>query len=263
MKEIKENFQKEIILLKNLIEQAEKRYALAPKGQLRIQGANGKIQYYYKESNSNNKYEYIKKNEHKLAKEIAQRDYDEKLIKLANERIKLLESFCVKEERTSLKKLYENLNEYRKELIEAPILSDEEYTRRWQALEYKRKPFGELSTEIYSERGERVRSKSEKIIADKLYYLNIPYRYEYPIILNNVKIHPDFTILKLPERKEVYLEHLGMMDDANYIEKAIDRIRNYEINGLYLGKELYITYETSKNLLNTKVLDKFLKRIFI
>lgn len=56
-----------------------------------------------------------------------------------------------------------------------------------------------------------------KIIADKLNNLGIPYRYEYPMILEgNIRIHPDFTILKMPERKEVYL-----------------------------GKGLYITYETS------------------
>lgn len=149
-------------------------------------------------------------------------------------------------------------------MINAPVLSDEEYVTRWQAEEYNRKSFGEFATEIYTERGERVRSKSEKIIADKLNNLGIPYRYECPKILDeNVKIHPDFTILKMPDRKEVYLEHLGMMDNLTYLENALDRIKIYEINGIYLGKELYITYETSRKPLNTKVLNDFLKNVFL
>ena len=264
MKNIKKKFQNEIVMLKEMITKAEKRLKSAPKGQLKIQGTSSKIMYYYKDISSNNNYKYIKKSEQQLAKNIAQRDYDEKLVKLANERIKLLNNFCAKEDKTSLKILYENTNEHRRKLIIAPVVSDEEFVRIWQTVEYKRKSFGEVSTEIYTERGERVRSKSEKIIADKLNNLGIPYRYEYPIILEgNIKIHPDFTILKMPERKEVYLEHLGMMDDVGYIENAMDRIKTYEANGVYLGKGLYITYETSKKPLNTKVLDDFLRKIFI
>ncbi len=115
-----------------------------------------------------------------------------------------------------------------------------------------------------AERNERVRSKSEKIIADKLYSLGIPYRYEYPIILKgNVKIYPDFTILKMSEREEVYLEHLGMMDDMDYINSLLYKLDTYEKNGIYLGINLFFTYETSKNPLNTRALDDFLRKLFV
>ena len=50
--------------------------------------------------------------------------------------------------------------------------------------------------EIYTERGERVRSKSEKIIADKLFLQNIPYHYERPIYLKGFgMVYPDFCCL--------------------------------------------------------------------
>ena len=79
--------------------------------------------------------------------------------------------------------------------------------------------------EIYSERGERVRSKSEKIIADKLYRNGIPYKYEKPLVLKGLgKIHPDFEILNKRTRKEYFLEHLGKMDDIGYVKKNMRRI---------------------------------------
>ena len=52
-------------------------------------------------------------------------------------------------------------------------------------------------TEYYTIKGERVRSKSEKIIADELYRYQIPYKYEFPLTLathnRNIQLYPDFT----------------------------------------------------------------------
>ncbi len=109
-----------------------------------------------------------------------------------------------KYKRTNLKNLWKDVNSCRKELLDAVILSDEEYIKQWQSVTYEGKEFIDDEQVIITERGERVRSKSEKIIADKLYLMGIPYRYEYPVLLKgNIKIYPDFTILKIPEREEV------------------------------------------------------------
>ena len=111
---------------------------------------------------------------------------------------------------------------------------------------------------------ERVRSKSEKIIADKLYSLGIPYRYECPLTLaGNIKMYPDFTILRMMTREEVYLEHFGMMDDANYVENVIFKLNTYEKNDIYLGVNLFVTYETSKKPINTMAVDRMLKQLFL
>ena len=42
--------------------------------------------------------------------------------------------------------------------------------------------------------GERVRSKSELVIANLLYKNNIPYMYECPLKINNNTVYPDFTV---------------------------------------------------------------------
>ena len=49
-----------------------------------------------------------------------------------------------------------------------------------------------------------MRSKSEVIISNALREYNIPYLYEKPVTLGKeVTVYPDFTILKLKERREI------------------------------------------------------------
>ncbi len=269
MKTIETILYKEMCQLKKIAEEAKKRLATAPLGSLRIRRWNGVVEFYYRNadadsvSESRNNGRYLKKSEKNIAQRIAQRDYDVRLIKKTEERIKAINTFLKTYEKTSLKRLYQETNTYRRQLISVPILSDEEYVRRWQEVEYKRKSFGDDGNEIITERGERVRSKSEKIIADKLYALGIPYRYEYPLTLEgNIKMHPDFTVLRMPAREEVYLEHFGMMDDSNYVNNVLCKLNTYERNGIYLGVNLFMTYETSKKSLNTRMLDDFIRTLF-
>ena len=255
--------------LKRMEEETIRRLKTAPMGSLRIRKWNGVVEYYYRNVDADNVSErsnngrYLKKSEEDLARRIAQRDYDIRVIKQVQERIKAINTFLKIYETTSLKMLYTKIHPYRRKLISPMILSDEEYIKQWQAVEYKGKPFSEDEPEIITERGERVRSKSEKIIADKLYILGIPYRYEYPIMLEgNIKIYPDFTIFRMPQRDEVYLEHFGMMDDSSYVEKVMYKLNTYERNGIYLGVNLFITHESVRNPLNTKVLDRLIRKLF-
>lgn len=60
-------------------------------------------------------------------------------------------------------------------MINPFVPDEEEMLRRWDAIEYPPGYFSDKTPEIYSERGERVRSKSEKIIADKYNILGFRY----------------------------------------------------------------------------------------
>lgn len=266
MKTIEIILNEEICELKKIVEEVEKRLKNPPKGNLRISKKKNKVEYYYKTDEKGSISEngrYMKKNERELAKRIAQRDYDMCILKNAKERLKAIENFQAKYEKTNLKEIGMRLNPCRRDLLDAIIISDEEFVKQWESVSYKGKVLIDDEQAIMTERGERVRSKSEKIIADKLYLLGIPYRYEYPILLKgNITVYPDFTILKMPERKEVYLEHFGMMDDMDYVSKTLYKINTYEKNGIYLGIDLFVTHETSRNPLNTKNLDEMLRELF-
>lgn len=249
--------------LENVVEEARRRLVTMPEGNLRIKKKRSDIEYYYKSKDTSVNGRYIKKSEKDLARRIAQKDYDAKLVRCAEERIKTIDTFLEGYEKTSLQRIYEKTNPYRRELITISIISDAEYIKRWQSVQYEGKTFTNDMQEIVTERGERVRSKSEKIIADKLYALGIPYRYEYPLVLDgNIKIYPDFTILKMPQREEVYLEHFGLLDNSEYMDSVIYKLNSYERNGIYLGVNLFITHETGKVPLNTRALEGMLKQVF-
>ena len=88
----------------------------------------------------------------------------------------------------------------------------------------------------------------------------IPYRYEYPIYLRGVgRIYPDFTVLRVQTRQEVFWEHLGMMDDPVYLENAIKKIVAYEQNGIFPGDNLILTYETKKNVINQRLIKSMIE----
>lgn len=266
MKTIEALLRQEICELENIIMQAQIRMQTAPKGRISIKKKKHKkaAEYYYVETDSQNPNgRYLNKNDRILVYRIVQRDYDIKVIKNAHKRKAAIQTFLDTYKKTDLKEIYDSIHLCRRELLCNPLLPDDEFIKRWQETEYTGKRFDEDVAEIFTDRGERVRSKSEKIIADKLYSLGIPYRYEYPLVLSgNIKLYPDFTILKMPEREEVYLEHFGMMDNDNYAETVMYKLGTYEKNGIFLGKNLFMTYETSKNPLNTRILDSFLKELF-
>ena len=266
MKTIESTLGKELSRLTKVLNEAEKRMKTAPKGHLRISKKKNRVEYYFKSDENGVEHKngrYLKKKEEDLAKKISQRDYDACVLKYATERLKVIETFLENYKKTSLEDLYEKTNPYRREIINPAVISDKEFVDRWQAVQYEGKQFTEPTQVIITEKGERVRSKSEKIIADKLYMLGIPYRYEYPILLDgNIKMYPDFTILRMPEREEVYLEHFGMMDDIDYVNTVFCKFNTYERNGIYLGVKLFVTQETSRNPLNTKALNQMLKELF-
>ena len=56
----------------------------------------------------------------------------------------------------------------------------------WLSEKYEGKQFREGEPVILTDRGERVRSKSEKIIADYLFRKGIPYKYEKPLYLKGL-----------------------------------------------------------------------------
>lgn len=64
--------------------------------------------------------------------------------------------------------------------------------------------------------GTQVRSKSEVIISNLLSAAGIKYEYEKKLYYSKDKwIEPDFTI-ELPNGKELYWEHIGMLGREEY-----------------------------------------------
>ena len=128
------------------------------------------------------------------------------------------------------------------------------------AAPYKRKAFKNETTEFYTLKGERVRSKSEVIIADRLMSKGIPYRYECPLKVGNKIIHPDFSILRMSDRKILYHEHCGMLSDTKYTEDMLSRAKDYNKAGIILGDRLFYTFESETTPLDVTMLDNIIEQ---
>ena len=155
-----------------------------------------------------------------------------------------------------IEKLYTSLHADRQALVTPVEPTWKQLLDEWYAEEYQGKEFKEGTAVILTEKGERVRSKSEKILADFFYRRNILYKYEKPLYLKGYgTIYPDFTILSKKTGKEIYWEHEGMMDKQEYARSAVRKIESYQKNDIYPGDRLILTFETEQSVLNSKAIE--------
>ena len=91
--------------------------------------------------------------------------------------------------------------------------------------------------------------------------MSIPFLYEKPLMLKGGTVHPDFTLLNIKDRKEVYWEHFRMMDDMEYRNNAFYKIRSYESSGFYQYESVIWTFETERYPLNIKGIRDMIKEL--
>ena len=263
MEEIKtmmEEREKYLYLLKEEKENALKR---AQEGSLRISRNRNKTQYYKRIDPKDCNGIYIREDDMKTAYELAQKDYDQKVLKSIEKELKAIQKYKEAYPGKTIEEIYDSLHPARQKLIIPIRECDEKFIARWEKVEYIGKDFRYDTSEHYTAKGERVRSKSEVIIADALNRAGIPYRYEYPLYIKGLEyINPDFTILNVKKRKEIIWEHLGLMDKPEYAEKNVYKINCYERSGYHMGDNLICTFETKQNPLNQKIVKDMIQIYF-
>lgn len=250
--------------LEQLINELENKklkiHAACPNGTIKINHNRGRIQYYLKEYGRKGKEKYLKKDQVQIVHQIAQRDYEKQVVKAARAELECINNFLKGIPDAQAEDVFELYSEDRKKLINPIIIPEDLFVKEWESVSYKHKSFSEDYPEYYTARQERVRSKSEVLIADTLDHLGIPYRYEFPIVLSGRTFHPDFTVLDVARRREVLWEHLGMMDSVEYAENAFSKIEIYERHGYVIGDTLILTWETSKIPLSTGKIKEAINR---
>ena len=247
--------------LNNLIASVEDKLPLLPTGTLHIRRRNGKNYYYAESENCTNNYG-VPIYDKKQICDMAQHSYFLKILRAAEAEEKVITQFLDRVPKDSFEGVYESLPESRQSLISPVRLTDSQYVDRWLNQPYKHKTFKEGEPFYLTDRGERVRSKSEQLIANRLNAKGIPYKYECPITVNGEILHPDFTILRISDRKELYYEHLGKMGDEDYAYKAIRRINSYILDGFVPGKDLFTTMESSRAPFDIRTLDIMIEENF-
>lgn len=255
LEKLRRMYETESIILNDL----KKEYKSLPAGNLYIKNKKGRYCYYlYKNSVCKG----IKRNEAVLQKLIKKKILEDRIFVLdinclqLGECIKNIEDEWERREHkpgnTTIKRIYALPD------MEPFVMTPEEY--KWKNEAYKSNPYKIEYLKYQTESGVKLRSKSEKIIADKLEKYEILYRYEPEFQMGNSTYYPDFVIRR-KDGKLVIWEHLGIMDNKDYNYKAWRKIEMYQTAGFYQHSNLICTYES--DIENAERLDEIIRRFIL
>ncbi len=234
--------------LDRIIDYCSRKLKNAPSGSLRVARNSSSWQYFLRKSKSDRNGEYLSPGDSEQASKIAgygEKKYLQKVLKAA-----LIEKKANIGYQKALEDFPENIYFTMSPGLQAVTIpikeSDEMYTRRWLSRNYEQLKINDDSPHFITDRGETVRSKSEQLAANMLNRLGIPYLYEKPLHISGFgTVYPDFTILDVKNRTEVYWEHFGMMDSPSYVHAAVRKLNTYNRNGFFDDNRMIITMETS------------------
>ena len=264
---------------------------------LNIKMMDGRPAFFYRTKDG--KQVYLNHTNEKLIRKLASDYYERKMKAIALREKKQIDSCIAILEKDKEISDVDNTSKLIPEAVmEFAVLSEltaEGYARKWQNsnnVVKKRRSHKQDDYHKYKTlRGEYVGSKSEVIIADRLFVKGIPYHYEIaftpeaiidksrPVIDETGRLlgyeaigfgpdspdtlHPDFYVLNKRTRKAYYWEHLGKMDDPEYCRKNFNRFMRILDAGYVIGEDLLVTHEDSKNPLMTESIDRIIERYLL
>ena len=248
--------------LKTIKQKIDESLDAAPEGKIRVSSTGSYPMFFHctdESSKSREIGEYITKDKRDIIKPLVQKEYDQKMKRTVEKRLNQIQRINAKYDDKELEEIYNRLHPMKQRFVIPYEKPWQQKVSAWKSVPYTGKAFEPGTPEIYTKKGERVRSKSEKLIADTLFEMGIEYKSECPIYLKGYgQVFPDFTILSRKTGKEMYWEHEGRMDDPHYSEKAVRKINSYVYNNIIPGDTLILTFETSSTVLNDRTIKKMI-----
>ena len=245
----------------------EKKQALqrAPEGRLRISAQGETPRFYHVVETGDHTGRYISVKEQPLARKLAQKAYDLEVLRLAQEELDALEQWERRTPARVMEEVYDSLSPLRQSLVAPLVQTDEEFLREWESVTWDKDWYRKEKPSYPTNRGEMTRSRIEALIADMLDRNGWPYRYEYPIRLDDGErmrvYHPDFMILDVRNRREILLEHFGLLHVEEYRRQMIEKLQRYEQNGYREGVDIIYTFECEEKPLDLNYLEQRLQRL--
>lgn len=231
-----------------LLKEIDRELRYAPKGNLQISHYRGAARYYRNRKSEGKGKEYLGEKKAALRDALAQKAYDLELRKAVEQEQELIQSVGIQIPQTPIE-VYEALPEEIRAMVEPLVLPDEEYIERW--------------LKIMSEKasGEDYRSRVEVIYHNIYEKYEIPYVYEPSLHLDGYgPARPDFAVLNVRTRQTLYHEHFGMMDDEEYRNNNIWKLRCYHKNGYYEGINFFVTMESDGRMIDYEEAEQIVKK---
>lgn len=257
LKILKKSLESQIPMLKSYQEKARK-------GMIYVKIEDGKNRFYIYD---NDGIKYLGKSKKDEIQNLSQKRYNAQLVKKAEQEKKQIEK-CLEilKPDADIETVFDSMPEALKPYITANEKTDLGYAQRWQKEKVAQARRLKEGDGFSTMRGDVVRSKSEVIIADRLFKAGIPYRYEviFPMKFEDLTyVYPDFQILKTSTKEVFFWEHLGMMDDPKYANGQIKKISGYARSGYILGKSLILTFESKERPLDTFCVDGLIETFLL
>ena len=272
MKALIPSLEDHLLDLNETIKSLENSLVRTPNGKITYRQINGTYHFYRIQPNQSD--EYLGKNKEPLIRALAQKRYNQELLDALvwekNTLVRTTNNLKTNRRHKTAAQVWTDFPEPLKPYVTPNEWTDEVCIQKWiedidDRFNYRKVVNNE---NFYTLRGEHVRSKSEILIADRLYHEGIPYHYEKELTLiykdsEVITIYPDFTILNKRTLQTWYWEHLGRLHDEKYREEAKLKFDTYGYNRIVPGKNLIITMETQYNQLSTiyikQLIDLYLK----
>ena len=131
-------------------------------------------------------------------------------------------------------------------------------TDPWANEDYEHYDYNSSDKQHITSRGLMVRSKSEVLIAEKLYEYKLPFRYEQALHIGNTTVAPDFTI-KRADGKLFYWEHEGLTNSSDYLRHQDWKSQLYAKQGIVPWDNLIVTYDTAQGYANVRIVESEIK----
>ena len=234
-----------------------------------VSTTRGSVRFYEYDSHTKEK-TYLGNDDETRIRILAQKKYETKLLSvLKDERQLLTRQFTVLANSNKKTDCDLVLNSMKKEIqnyVEPLSIIDEEFVERFMGKRYSSLPKYDNYYETLSK--DLVRSKSEVIIADRLFTAGIPFHYEERITIrdkdgNMLTYYPDFVCLNKRTKKIYYWEHLGMLGDPKYCTDNLSKLDTYSINGIIQGKNLIVSYECKDKPISTAYVDQMIRQFLV
>ena len=259
----------------NKLEKAiQKSKALSAEGSISCKMQHGELRFYLREAEKGVS-RYLGAGNDKKIETLCSKAYAAKLIKAAEKENKQL-SGCVEilqsaidnkgYDSADIDEVYSHMHEGIRERVKSSKYTDDGFARQWQEEKYYNR-WMKSDYSFETPRGEKVRSKSEWMIACMLAEAGVPYRYEEIVAVSpefKLFFHPDFTVLNKRTRKVYYWEHFGRMDDPKYIEESFMPKMNDYYNFEFLpGEKLLMTFESKHHPLDTTQVKRLIENYLL
>ena len=158
--------------------------------------SHGSPQFFHRETKSGKLLKiYYHQKELEQVQQQLQKEYLQELIKKMEANIKSINAFVKNYEENRAWSYFETLSRAKQMSIAPALLPDQMFIEKWQSEPYIHK--GGLS------------QAPQNITLAK----------------TSECVHPDFCCLNVRTRQEIFWEHLGMLDDPNYVAKNFMRLR--------------------------------------